>query len=457
MTAKPDNRKTERWIPPHDLTAEAATLGAMMLGDVAAVDVAFSVLESRDFFAEHYALIFEAMERLHESGKPLETVTLKDELTRSGTLDQAGGLVQLLQLAELEFTTANLPHYAGIVQSKAMQRRLIEACNRIAGAAYTNYGTADEQLAQAEQEIFECGTKRGGSGWSKASELAKDSWEAIDARHQAGGGMPGISTGLVDLDRVTLGLKPGELIILAGRPSMGKTGIATCITVNVARRGGVVGFVSLEMTKGQLTERLLATEARIDLQRLQKAEMTEEEWKRLADAHTLMHSLPFAIDDHSDYTALELEGKARRLRAEMGRLDLIVIDYLQYLSGPRNQRGENRNSEIESIVKGLKRMAKTLNVPVVVLAQLSRNVERREDKRPILSDLRDSGSIEAEADIVGFLYRAAYYDKSLTPSPGEVEEAEVIIAKNRNGPTGFVKLAFRPEYTRFDNLAHGTY
>lgn len=452
-------------VPPHNIEAEMAVLGSMMLGDRGAVERAAEMLARDDFYRENHALIFEAMISLSEKDEPVEIVTLKDELQRKGVLDNIGGLVYLMQLGEIEFTTANLPYYARIVQEKAIMRRLIEAANQIAGLAYNEVDEVSDLVDRSERIIFEVARRRDSQGFTPLRPLLNEAFERIDILYHEKGVTTGIDTGFVDLNYMTSGLQDGDLIILAARPSMGKTSLAVGIGQNACLRANKsVAVFSLEMSKEQLVQRMICSEARVDAHRMRTGFLHDEDWERISHAVQRLWEANLFIDDSTDMSHLEMRAKCRRLRAEHG-LDLVIVDYLQLMRG--TGRNDNRNEEITTIARGLKSLARELRVPVIALAQLSRAVERREDKRPMLSDLRDSGSIEAEADVVSFIYRPAYYErKQMVSQDGEGqkeeenrggeyegEEAELIIAKQRNGPTGTVKLAFVPKYARFDNLA----
>jgi replicative DNA helicase len=455
-------------IPPHNIEAEMAVLGAMLLGDRGAVERATEILSREDFYRDSHTAIFDAMISLSEKDEPIDIITLKDELHRMGALEGIGGVGYLMQLAEIEFTTANIAYYAKIVQEKAVLRRLIEASSQIAGLAYGEVEEVSELVDRAERTIFEVARRRDSQGFTPLRPLLNEAFEKIDTLYHEKGITTGIDTGYSDMNYMTSGLQDGDLIILAARPSMGKTSLAVGIGQNASLKADKsVAIFSLEMSKEQLVQRMICSEARVDAHRLRTGFLQDEDWDRISMSVQRLWEARIFIDDATDMSALEMRAKCRRLRAEHG-LDLIIVDYLQLMRG--NGRNEsNRNEEITTIARGLKSLARELRVPVIALSQLSRAVERREDKRPMLSDLRESGSIEAEADLVMFIYRPAYYerkqmisqesgeDKEEAPAPiGEYEggeEAEVIIAKHRNGPVGTVKLAFLPKYARFDNLA----
>lgn len=444
-----------------------AVLGAMMLGDRGAVERASEILSPEDFYRDIHGAIFDAMRVLSEKDEPIDIITLKDELNRMEALEQVGGVAYLMQLAEIEFTTANIAYYANIVQEKAILRRLIEASSSIANLAYSETEEINELVDRAERTIFEVARRRDSQGFAPLRPLLNTAFENIDSVYHDRGITTGVDTGFLDLNYMTSGLQDGDLIILAARPSMGKTSLALGIGQNASLFADkTVAVFSLEMSKEQLVQRMICSEARVDAHRLRTGYLQDDDWNHISEAVQRMWDARLFIDDSTDMSALEMRAKCRRLRAEHG-LDLVVVDYLQLMRG--SGRNDNRNEEITQIARGLKSLARELRVPVIALSQLSRAVERREDKRPMLSDLRESGSIEAEADLVMFIYRPAYYerkqlmsqeekdDKEESAAPGgeyeNVEEAEVIIAKHRNGPVGTVKLAFIPKFARFDNLA----
>ncbi len=440
----------------------------MMLGERAAVEKAQEMLRREDFYREAHAHVFDAMLGLTEKDEPIDAITLKDELVRKGQYDAIGGAAYLMALMDVTFTTANVGYYAKIVQEKGLLRRLIEAASQISGLAYGDVDDVDTVVDQAERTIFEVSAKRTTQFFFPLRPLLNEAFEKIDTLYHEKGVTTGVDTGYNDLNYITSGLQDGDLIIIAARPSMGKTSLALGIGQNASLRANKsVAVFSLEMSKEQLVQRMICSEAKVDAHRLRTGYLHDEDWTRIAEAVQRLWDANLFIDDSTDLSALEMRAKCRRLRAEHG-LDLVIVDYLQLMRAHR-QTGANRNEEITEIARGLKQLAREMRVPVIALAQLSRAVERREDKRPMLSDLRDSGSIEAEADVVGFIYRPAYYERKEAVSqenedkaeqeraPGEYggEEAEILISKQRNGPTGVVKLSFMPKFARFDNLAVG--
>lgn len=458
-------------IPPHNIEAEMAVLGAMLLGDRNAVERATEMVQREDFYREAHGRIFDSMVALAEKDEPIDLVTLKDELGRRGLLEAVGGTAYLMQLGDFVPTAANVAHYARIVAEKAVLRRLIETSGEIAGMAYGQTDEVDQLVDHAERSIFNVARRRRAEGFSSLKPLLTETFEKIDTLYHDRGVTTGVDTGFNDLNYMTSGFQPGDLIIVAARPSMGKTSLTLTIGQNAALKGSTVAVFSLEMSKESLVQRMICSEARVDAHRLRTGYLHEEDWSRLAQSVNRLWECQLYIDDATDVSSLEMRARCRRLRAEAGGLDMIIVDYLQLMRGS-SRNSENRNQEITEIARGLKSLARELEVPVIALSQLSRSVERREDKRPMLSDLRESGSIEAEADLVMFIYRPSYYARKEAVSadgeeraaaeeqesggggpPPEGEEAEIIIAKQRNGPTGTVKLAFLPKYARFENLA----
>ncbi len=444
-----------------------SVLGAMMLGDRSAIERATEMLARDDFYRDAHGRIFEAMVALTERDEPVDLVTMKDELSRRSILDGVGGIAYLMQLADFVPTAANLHYYAKIVAERALLRRLIETSTQIAGLAYQGTEDIDGLVDQAERAIFNVARKSRNDGFMPLRPLLTEAFERIDTLYHERGVVTGVDTGFDDLNYMTSGLQSGDLVIIAARPSMGKTALTLNIGQNAALRANKsVAVFSLEMSKESLVQRMICSEARVDAHRMRTGYLHDEDWSRLAEAVQRLWDCSLFIDDTTDMSALEMRAKCRRLRAEHG-LDLVIVDYLQLMRG-HSKNNENRNQEITEIARGLKSLARELEVPVIALSQLSRTVERREDKRPMLSDLRESGAIEAEADIVAFIYRPAYYARKESVSAtseekadieaggtGEYsgEEAEIIIAKQRNGPTGTVKLSFQPKFARFENLA----
>ncbi len=442
-----------------------STLGSMLLSERASEEIV-TILEDRDFYRPAHRLIFKAMKQLIHSHKPIDFLTLKEELMARGNLADVGGEDYLLQIAEYTPSPANAGFYAKIVQDKSILRGLEDAGQQIRGIVHNpDAGEVSEKVDKAEQIIFDVGKRSLGRYFEHIRTLAKEFFVDIDNVLESGTPMSGMKIGFYDLDRITTGHYPGDLIILGARPAMGKTSLALDLALNVAKdivreeRQGSVAIFSLEMSSMQLARRMTAMLSGVSSSVLKSEKpITDYQYQALADACETLYSLPIYIDDASDLTPLEMRGKCRRLKAEHG-LSLVMIDYLQLMKGSR--RTENRVQEISEIARSCKAMAKELQVPVIALSQLSRAVENREDKRPQLADIRESGSIEAEADLVMLLYRDSYYKakeehRPENENPDEVQEAEVIIAKHRNGPTGKIMLGFQPSYARYRNLERGS-
>lgn len=442
------------YVPPQSTEGEMSALGAMLLSERAATEVV-DILTEDDFYVPAHREIFKAIRQLLLNSKAIDLVTVRDELTVRGKLQEVGGIDYLVQIAEAVPSAANAEYYAQIVQDKSTLRRLEEAGHEIIKTVHEPEQTADEKVDAAEAAVFEVGRKRLGKYFTPVRSLAKDFFTDVDTLIETGEPVLGTLTGYSDLDQLTTGFYGGDFVIVAARPAMGKTSLAMNWALNIARQeAGAVAVFSLEMSGSQLVRRTISTIAQVPMGALKKANLSNNDYQKLADACEELYSLPMFIDDTSDLSPLEMRGKLRRLKAEHG-LSLVVVDYLQLMRGSR--KTENRTQEISDIARSLKNMAKELEVPVIALSQLNRGVESRDNKRPMLSDIRESGSIEAEADMVTFIYRPEYYrrkeagqEQEFNPSAAEV--AELIIGKHRNGPTGTVLLGFQPSYTRFTLL-----
>ncbi|MGE0002390.1 MAG: replicative DNA helicase [Fimbriimonadaceae bacterium] len=440
-------------IPPHNMEAEMASLGAMLLGD-RGTDSILTILNEDDFYSPGHKEIFRACHAIAGSGKAVDLVTLRNELSQREVLDEVGGLDYLIQLAESVPSASNAPYYAGIVLDLATLRRLESAGHDIVALVHDRDKDADEKVDEAESLVFEVGRKRLGRQFESVKSLAKEFFSDVDHLIETGEPILGLPSGFKDLDDMTTGLYGGDFVILAARPSMGKTSLAMNMAMNVSRaKKGAVAVFSLEMSAKQLVRRMVSTISGVPTQALKKSNLANRDYQRLADACEELYSLPLMIDDTSDISALEMRGKCRRLKADHG-LAMVVVDYLQLMRGSR--KSENRTQEVSDIARALKSLAKELDVPVMALSQLNRGVESRPDKRPQLSDIRESGSIEAEADLVMFIYRDAYYrakEEDAGPqNADEAEVAEIIVGKHRNGPTGVRLLGFQRAYTRFTLL-----
>jgi replicative DNA helicase len=447
----PDTVVAERPLP-HNLEAERSVLGAILLHNDA-FNLAAEVIDAQDFFRNAHQRIFDKMVRLAERGDAIDLVTLKEELGRSGDLDEVGGPAYITALVDGVPRSTNVEHYAKIIKEKATLRNLIFSANRILTTAYAAEDEAEVILDQAEHAIFAIADDNVRDGFVSVRELATSSLDTIERLHSRKELITGVPTGFADLDELTSGLQPSDLIIVAARPSMGKTSLVLNMAQHVGTKTDMtVGMFSLEMSKEQLFLRMLTSEARIDAHRLRGGFLGERDWGRLSQAIGTLSEARIFIDDSPSIGVLEMRAKCRRLASEHG-LNLVIIDYIQLMQG--RGKFENRTLELASISRSMKGLAKELNVPIVVLSQLSRAPESRSDHRPQLSDLRESGALEQDADLVLFIYREDQYADRSQPPPDAQGVAELIIGKQRNGPTGTVKLAFIREFTRFENLAAG--
>jgi replicative DNA helicase len=433
---------------PHSLDAEKSVLGAILIQNDA-FNAAAELIDSRDFFRDAHRRIFDKMVVLSERGQPIDFITLKEELARGGDLEQVGGPAYITSLADGVPRSTNVEHYARIVKEKSVLRSLIFSANRIITHAYEGEQEADLLLDQAEKAIFEIAEDRIREGFVPLRELVQGSFATIEQLQQHKGAVTGVPSGFEALDYMTSGFQAGDLVIVAARPSMGKTSLVLNIAQHVGHLGGTVGFFSLEMSRQQLFLRMLTSEARIDAHKFRGGFLTEKDYGKLSHALGVLAEMPIYIDDSPAIGVLEMRAKARRLTAAHG-LKLLVVDYLQLMQG--RGRFENRQAEVASISRSLKALAKELGVPVLALSQLSRAPEARGEHRPQLSDLRESGALEQDADVVLFIYRPEVYEKEQT-KPEDEGIAEIIIGKQRNGPIGSVKLSFLHQYTRFENMA----
>lgn len=435
-------------VPPHSLEAEVSVLGAAMLSRAAASD-AVEFLRVDDFYRNAHRVVFEAVQQLTAAGEPVDTVTVTEWLARHDRLDEVGGPAGVHELTVAVPTAANASYYARIVREKALLRRLIDAGTAVVKLGYESTDEAEQVVDRAESMIYDVAQSNTTSEYARLGELLNASFEQLEKLAEQNSEITGLATGFDDLDRLTAGLQPQNLVIVAARPAMGKSSLALGVTHFVTARLGVPAILfSLEMSKLEIVNRLLSSEARIDSSRIRTGRLDDADWRKLGDALGALAEAPLFIDDTPSITLMEIRAKCRRLKQKHG-LGLVVIDYLQLMQSPR--RTESRQQEVAEISRGLKMLAKELDVPVMALSQLSRQPESRTDKRPQLADLRESGSIEQDADIVAFIYRDEVYDED-TPDRGI---AELILAKHRNGPTGIVRLAFLDHLTKFANLARG--
>lgn len=435
---------------PHNLDAEKSVLGAILI-DNNAINLAIENIGAADFFRVAHRLIFEAMLGLNQHNDPIDLITLSDQLNRVGRLDEAGGAAYISQLTDGVPRALNVQHYAKIVKEKSTLRALIQSATEVLTRAYDGEAEADIQLDEAERSIFEIAEGRLRSGFVPVGQLVDNSYQLLEKLAQQKGAITGVPTGFRDLDEMTSGFQPGDLVILAARPGVGKTSLVLNVAVNAAKQAGLsVGVFSLEMSKEQLFLRLLTSEARVDGHRMRTGYLGEQDYDRIALALTELHDLKVFIDDTPSIGVLEMRAKSRRLKKEHG-LDLLIVDYLQLMQG--GGRFESRQVELASISRSLKILAKELGIPIIALSQLSRAAEARSDHRPQLSDLRESGALEQDADIVMFIFRAEMYNTPEEQNPENDNKATIIVGKQRNGPTGDVDLAFLKAFTRFESLA----
>lgn len=438
------NRSSERMLP-NDMLAEQSTLGGMLLSQEATAEV-FEEVRGADFYAPKHEIIFEAIVSLYGRGEPIDAITVTDELTKTGNLVKAGGADYLHDLISIVPTAANASYYAHIVAEKATLRRLVEVGTKIAQLGYANEGEVSELVNQAQADVYSVTQGTSKEDYVDLSTSLTAAVDEMERAMQRGGELSGVPTGFVDLDELTHGFHPGQLIIVAARPAVGKSTLALDLARTAAiRNKQATVFFSLEMSRADIAMRLLSAECTIPLQNMRKGQMKDEDWARLASVRGQINDAPLFIDDSPNMTLVEIRAKARRLAQRVG-LKLIVIDYLQLLTS--GKKVESRQQEVSEFSRALKLLAKELGVPVIALAQLNRNSEQKEDKKPQLSHLRESGSLEQDADVVILLHREAMGEKE-HPRAGE---ADLILAKQRNGPTDTVAVAFQGQYSRFQNM-----
>jgi replicative DNA helicase len=436
-------------VPPQNLEAEESVLGAMMISP-GAIGAVSEIVDASDFYRESHAKIYRAALALYAKGEPVDAITLTDELEERGETDAVGGRVRLHELAALVPATANAAHYARIVHETATLRGLIRAGGEIARLGWERPGETGDLVDQAEQILYDLSQQRVTGEWSEIEELLKESFERITTLYESGVDLTGTPSGFRELDRLTSGFQPGNLIIVAARPSMGKSALALCMAANIAVRQNIpVGMFTLEMSKSEVTQRLMCSEAKVESQRLRNGKLQQDDWPRLTAACDKLAKAPIYVDDTGLLNMMEVRSKARRLKARHPNLGLIIVDYLQLLTPSQRRDSDGRVQEVSEMSRSLKILARDLEVPILALSQLSRAVEQRTDKRPILSDLRESGSIEQDADLVAFVYRDEYYNED----SDQQGLAEVILAKHRNGPTDSIKLSFLKRYAKFSDLA----
>ena len=451
-----DRQVAQLRIPPHSIEAESSVLGGLLL-DNGAWDRMGDLLVDGDFYRFEHKLIYAAIGTLINASKPADVITVFEQLKNLGKADETGGLIYLNSLAQYVPSASNIRRYAEIVRERSILRKLVSAADEIATNAFNTQGKAvDKILDEAEQKIFNIGEEgsRMKQGFQGMDSLVVDLLDRVTEMADNPNDITGVPTGFIDLDRMTSGFQAGDMVVLAARPSMGKTALAINIAEHVALNEGLpVAVFSMEMGASQLAVRIVGSIGRIDQTHLRTGKLTDEEWPRLTEAIEKLRNISLHIDETPGLTTSELRANARRLSRTCGQLGLIVVDYLQLMSVSTSMNDENRATAVGEISRGLKMLAKELKCPVIALSQLSRGVESRTDKRPMMSDLRESGAIEQDADVIMFIYRDEYYNKE-SKEPGV---AEIIIGKQRNGPVGSLKLAFLKSNTRFENLAPGSY
>ena len=435
-------------MPPHSIDAEQAVLGAIIINSRAINDVS-SILLPGDFYREAHRIVFEAMLEMSYKGSPIDMLSLSEFLRDKNLFEKVGGVAFITHLSNISPSAANATYYAKIVKDKALLRNLINAASDIADSAFAGSDDIVNLLDNAERKVLAISASHDTGSAVPVKSLLKEAIGRIEMAYEAKGGLTGLPSGFDDLDRLTSGLQPSDLILLAARPSMGKTALTLNLAANVAlRKKKSVAFFSLEMSSIQLLMRLISSESGVDSKQIQRGDVSPDEWAAIMGACDNLYNAPLYIDDNSNINVAELRSRARRIQSEHG-LDLIIIDYLQLMQGRHTGSNDNRQQEVADISRSLKSLARELKVPVIALSQLSRSVENRQIKRPMLSDLRESGSLEQDADIVMFLYREDYYVKDTENQ----NITELIVAKHRNGPVDTVRLFFDKEITRFRNLA----
>ncbi|MEI6079437.1 MAG: replicative DNA helicase [bacterium] len=438
-------------MPPQNLEAEQCVLGAMLLEGSASYEV-MDILKEDDFYRDAHKKLFASVKKLVDKNEPVDLVTLQDELKRSNELEAVGGVGYLSEVLAIVPTAANAAYYAKIVRDKAIERKLLTTCTAIINDIYNSGFETDALTSEAESKIYSVKGERSMGQYFAVKDVTKEYFKKIEELYQKGEKVIGVSTGYKDIDELTGGFKPGQLIIIAARPSMGKTALAMNFARNSAiRHNNAIAVFSLEMSKEEVLGRLIGSEARIDITRLTSGRIEENEWGKLTDAASRLSETMIYIDDTSALTPGEIRSRCRRIKAQHGKLDMVIIDYLQLMRGSTNSKSQNREQEIADISRTLKALAKEMEVPVIALSQLNREVDKRTDKRPFLSDLRESGAIEQDADMIIFLYRDEVYHKE-TEWKGV---AEIIISKNRSGPQGNIKLTWLSRYTSFENYVEG--
>jgi replicative DNA helicase len=433
--------------PPHNIEAEESLLGAMLLSRTA-IDVASELVSPDDFYRPAHGHIYDAITSLSARGEPVDPVTVAEELRRADLLDAIGGPGTLLALQAGTPATSSAARYAKIVEEHALLRNLIRVAGEISELGYSLPDDVSKAIDQAESMVFEVAQHRQTDSMSRLHDLLDQTLDTLEALYERGDAITGTPTGYIDFDELTSGLQPNALVVVGARPGMGKTSFALGMAAHAALEAHLpVLFFSLEMSRVELSQRLLCSEARVDSTKVRNGRLTDDDWRRISHAIGRLGDAQLWIDDNPHVTVMEIRSKARRLQSKVGQLGMIVVDYIQLMTG--NSRAENRQTEVAEISRGLKILARELQCPVVALAQLNRALEQRADKRPMLADLRESGSLEQDADVVVFLYR----DEQYNPDSPDRGTAEVLVTKHRAGPTGMVRLAFLDHYTKFANMA----
>lgn len=436
-------------VMPHDEEAESSVIGAMLI-DNEAIMIASEIITGEDFYQKQMGAVYDTMVELYNEGKPVEPIILHTSLREKGVPEEVCGIDQILRWMNQVPTSANIKYYAEIVREKSVTRRLIRVTEDIANKGYTGSEKLEDILAEAEKSVFDLAQRGGGAEFVPIRQVVINVMKKIDAASKTRGRVTGLETGFMDLDYKTSGLQPSDLILIAARPSMGKTAFVLNLAQHMAfKRNHAVAIFSLEMSKEQLVNRMLSLESHVDAQKIRTGRLNDEEWMNLVEGSANIANSKLIIDDTPGISLAAMRSKCRKLKMEHD-IQIVIIDYLQLMSGSSNNSNASRQQEISDISRGLKALARELNVPVIALSQLSRAVEQRPDHRPMLSDLRESGAIEQDADVVMFLYREGYYNRDL--SEAEQRVAEVIIAKQRNGPIGTVNLLWMPELTKFSDM-----
>ncbi|MGI8973181.1 MAG: replicative DNA helicase [Gaiella sp.] len=435
-------------VPPQNLEAEESVLGAMLIS-ATAIGAVTEIIDASDFYRESHAKLYRASLALWGKGEPVDAITLSNELEERSELETIGGRARIAELAALVPAASNVDHYARIVKENATLRALIRAGQEIVRLGQERPGETTDLVDRAEQLVFELAQQRVTGDFHHIEALLKEGFEQITRLYESGADLTGVPSGFRDIDRLTCGFQPGNLVILAARPSMGKSALALCMAANLGvRHATPVALFTLEMSKAEVTQRLMCSEAKVESNRLRSGKLAPDDWPRLTAACDRLAKAPIFVDDTGSITMMELRSKARRLKSRQPSLGLLIVDYLQLMTSGGTV--ENRVQEVSQISRNLKVLARELEVPIVALSQLSRKVEERHDKRPLLSDLRESGSIEQDADLVFFVYRDEYYNQEESDAQGI---AEVICSKHRNGPIDTVKLSFLKRYAKFSDLA----